>query len=117
LTALLNIGGVDIPTPSDLTIGIQDIVDAERNTNGNMVGELIATKIKLELSWKLLDVAQMKLILTAVDPFLFDVRYFDPKEGDFLTKKFYSGDRSVPMYDFLQGVPRYQNFKFNIVQQ
>ncbi|CAH1230668.1 hypothetical protein PAECIP111891_06716 [Paenibacillus allorhizoplanae] len=116
-TALLNIGGVDMPTPSDLSVGIQDIVDAERNTNGKMIGELIATKIKLELSWKFLDVTQMSQILKAVKPFLFDVTYFDPEEGDFLTKKFYSGDRTVPMYDFLQGIPRYQNFKFNIIEQ
>lgn len=117
MDALLNIGGVDMPTPSDLTVGIQDIDDMKRNTNGDMIGQRITTKIKLELSWKFLDVAQMSQILTAVDPLFFDVKYFDPKAGGFLTKKFYAGDRTVPMYDFIQGIARYKDFKFNIIEK
>lgn len=117
MTALLNIGGVDIPTPSEFTPGIMDISKAERNTNGTMIIERIATKVKLEMSWKYVTAEDLSTILTAVDPVFFEVTYLDPKSNSNLTKTFYCGDRTAPMMDYIDGVPRYKDLKFSLIQK
>ncbi|MDR6883110.1 DUF6711 family protein [Bacillus sp. 3255] len=114
---LLKIGGVEMPTPSECTPGIMDIKKAERNTNGTLISELIATKAKLDLTWKFVTQEQMTKILNAVAPNFFDVTYFDMKTGDFRTATFYCGDRTAGMIDFLDGVPRYKDLKFNLIER
>ncbi|NRF91526.1 hypothetical protein HQN89_10895 [Paenibacillus frigoriresistens] len=106
-----------MPTPSDFTVGVQDIKKAERNTNGTLISELIATKVKLDLSWKYVTQAQLTSILSAVAPNFFEVTYFNPVTGANRTATFYSGDRSVGMIDFLGGVGRYKDVKFNLIER
>lgn len=115
--ALLNISGVDLPTPSDLKVGIQDIVKAERNTKGDMIKEHIATKGKLELSWSYLSAADLALIFTAVMPNFFSVTYLDPQTNTMRTGTFYSGDRNAGMIDFKNGIARYKDIKFNLIER
>jgi hypothetical protein len=116
LAILLNIDGVDMPTPSACIPGIQDIKNAERNTNGRMISELIATKAKLDLAWSFVTQEQLTLILNAVAPNEFTVTYFDMKLGANRTAVFYSGDRTASMIDFKNGVARYKDLKFNIIE-
>ncbi|MDD9266048.1 DUF6711 family protein [Paenibacillus sp. GCM10023248] len=116
--ALLTIDGVEMPTPSDLTVSHQDLTkDPMRNTNGLLITEFIARKVKLELSWKFLDAEQMSQILNAIDPFYFEVTYIDPKTNSPATKTFYKGDRKMPMLDFIDGTPRYKDVAFNVVER
>lgn len=114
--ALITIGGVDIPTPADYQISILDISKASRNANGTMIIERVATKRKIELSWKKLSREQLSLILTAVSPVSFSVTYMDPKDNTYKSGYFYAGDRACPMLSFVNGVPVYKDVKFNIVE-
>ena len=41
---MIKINNVTIPSPSSLNVSVQDINKAERNTNGTMIIERIATK-------------------------------------------------------------------------
>ncbi len=116
MTALLNIGGIDMPTPSVYTPGIQDISQAARNANGTMIIERIATKRKLDLSWLFLTPAQLSTLLNAVSGVSFTVIYMDPQLNANRTATFYCGDRSVDMIDFQGGVPRYHGIKFSLIE-
>ncbi|SHJ51859.1 hypothetical protein SAMN02745163_02048, partial [Clostridium cavendishii DSM 21758] len=51
---MIKINGVVLPAPTDYQVSINDISNAERNANGTMIIERIATKRKLELAWKFL---------------------------------------------------------------
>ena len=115
--ALLKINGVDMPTPSGYLVGIQDISNAVRNARGNMIKEQIATKAKIDLSWIYLSAVDTAKVLTAVSGNFFTVEYLDPKANAFLTKTFYVGDRTAPIMDFLNGIPRYKDIKFNIIEK
>lgn len=115
--SLITIGGVVIPTPSDYSVGIQDISKAERNANGTMIIERIATKRKIELSWKLLSKEQLNQILNLVSPVFFQVTYVDPQVGGTKTGTFYAGDRNCGVLDFKNGIPRYRDIKFNLVER
>lgn len=115
--ALIKINGVDIPTPSDYTVGIMDISKAERNANGTMIIERIATKRKIELSWSYLDRTQLSQLFNAVSPVFFEVAYTDPQDGATKTGTFYAGDRKSGMIDFKNGIPRYKDVQFNLVER
>lgn len=115
--SLIKINGVEIPTPSSYDVGIQDISNAERNAIGTMIIERIATKRKLELSWGVLTKEETSYLLNAVSPVFFNVEYIDPQTGGVKSGTFYCGDRTVPMITFVNGVPKYRDVKFNIIER
>ncbi|WP_066316979.1 DUF6711 family protein [Bacillus sp. FJAT-29814] len=115
--ALITVGGVALPTPSEYQVDIMDISKAERNAAGTMIIERIATKRKIELGWALLTGAQYSQILNAVDPVFFTVVYFDPKDNSNKTGTFYCGDRPAPMMRFDNGVPSWKDVKFNLIER
>lgn len=115
--ALIKINGVAIPTPSDYSVGIQDISKAERNANGTMIIERIATKRKIELSWKSLNKDELSSILKLVSPVFFNVEYVDPQDNSLRTGTFYSGDRNCGMISFINEIPKYKDVKFNLIER
>jgi hypothetical protein len=115
--AIFKIDGVDMPSPSDLSMGIQDISKAERNARGTIIIERIATKDKIELQWNYLTAAQLAILLNAVAPVFFTVTYTNPRSGDLRTATFYAGDRTMGYIDFQNGVPRYKDIKFNVIER
>lgn len=114
---MIRINNVDMPTPSGYTVGIMDITNAERNSKGTMFIDLIATKRKLELEWRVLAQEDMTKVLNVLESSItFSVTYIDPKTGTNKTGMFYKGDRSIPMLDFLDGKARWENFKVNLIE-
>lgn len=115
--ALLKIEGVEIPTPSELKVSIQDISNAERNANGTMIIERIATKRKLELSWKYLSKEDLSAVFNAVANVFFTVEYIDPQDNETKTGTFYAGDRKAGALDFKNGSIRYKDISVNLIER
>lgn len=115
--ALITINGTPLPTPSDFDIGIMDISKAERNANGKMIIERIATKRKIQLKYKFLDRATMSTLLKAVSDTYFDVTYPDPQTNANRTGSFYCGDRNVGILDYFNSIPRYKDCSFDLVER
>lgn len=106
-----------MPAPSELSIGINDIVKAERNARGTMIKELITTKRKIEASWTVLTAVQMASLLTAVSANFFTVVYLDPQTNANRSASFYSGDRTVPVLFYKSGVPLYKDLSISLVER
>lgn len=115
--ALFTISGVAIPTPTDFQVGIQDISKAERNANGKMIIERVATKRKLFFTYSFVTEANAAKILTALAPTFYDVTYLDPQDKKIKTGSFYCGDRTLGMVDYRNGVARYKDFSFNLIER
>jgi hypothetical protein len=115
--ALVNVGGSDLPTPTSFDVGIQDISNAQRNAQGTMIIERIATKRTLTISYAYLDGATLSSILNLVSATYFNVTYLDPQTNGMRTGSFYCGDRALGMIDYQSGVPRYQNLKFELIER
>lgn len=115
--ALISINGVELPTPSSYQVGIQDINKAQRNARGTMIIERIATKHKIELSWKHLENDQLQQLLNLIKDTFFQVSYLDPQTATVVEGTFYSGDRKVPAMDYMNGQIRWKDIKFNIVER
>lgn len=118
---LLKINNISIPTPSEYSVGVQDISKADRIANGDIKIERIATKVKLEMSWNYLTSSQLSVLLNSVkgskaNP-TFPVHYWDPMTMTTITtKKFYVGDRTAGMYIFKDGNPTYVGVSFNLIE-
>jgi len=114
---MIKIDGIVIPAPSDLSVGIMDLSKAERNAAGTMVIDRIATKRKLELSWKYLSKEDLSELFTAVSPVFFTVEYIDPQENKKKIGMFYAGDRKARALDYINGTIRYKDITVNLIER
>ncbi|WP_438312213.1 DUF6711 family protein [Sporosarcina sp. FA9] len=114
---MIKVDGREIPTPSDYSVGIQDISKAERNANGTMIIERITTKRKLELTWNYLSKEDLSRVMSAVSPVFFQVEYLDPQTNSKKTGTFYSGDRNAGALDCINGTIRWKNIKFSVIER
>lgn len=94
--ALLTIGGVALPDPTEYKVTLQDL-DSD-NTTRSETGKLHRDRIragiyKIEVSW-VVTKAELKIITDAVAPARFSVSFFDPTKANYTTAQMYAGDRS-----------------------
>ena len=115
--ALIKVGGTALPDPTELQVGVMDISKAERNANGLMMIERIATKKKLEMKYSFVTDSELKTILQALSPAFFNVEYIDPVENGLRTGSFYCCDRNVGYVDYRNGIPRYKDLTFNLIER
>ncbi|MEK5038971.1 DUF6711 family protein [Sporosarcina sp. FSL K6-3457] len=114
---MLEINNIPIPTPSGFQVGIMDLSNAERNAQGDMLIDRIATKRKIELKWNHLSPHELSTVLQVINNVYFFVKYPDPLTGQFETKTFYVGDRTTPMYSFVDGTPVWKDISFNFIEK
>ncbi|MBU3226810.1 DUF6711 family protein [Clostridium algidicarnis] len=114
---MISINGAELPAPTDFQVGIMDISKAERNANGEMIIERIATKRKLELTWKNLSKEETSKLLKSVSPIFFNTTYIDPQDNSEKTGTFYCGDRTNGMLGFINGEPYWKSIKFNLIER
>lgn len=115
---MISINSVTMPTPSTCQVGTYDIVKADRNANGLMIIERIATKRKLELSWNYISQTNLATLLTAINTSVFfSVTYPDPQLNANNTITCYCGDRTAGMITYKDGVPLWKDIKFSLIEQ
>lgn len=115
--SILNVAGVDFPSPTELKVGVMDLSKAERNAKGTIIIERIATKQKLDISWKYLSAADLSTVLTAVSTVFFTVIYTDPVSNASRTATMYVGDRNMGYMDVKGGVIRYNDVKMDFIEK
>lgn len=114
------INGKEIKCPSTFNYTRQDYdLDSSRSVTGELVRQRICTKVKLELTWNAgaMDVESMAILLQAVDAEFFEVTYFDIHDGAMRTAMFYRGDIDAQMYSYINGVPVFDQIKFNLIEK
>lgn len=114
-----------LPDPRVLTVLLQDI-DAStttRSANGTMLRDRIcggaSAKRKIEIEWPPVNSADASKILQAMQAEFFYVSYPDPYTGAVRVAEFYTGDRSVPMYNYnLHGKGiLWEKIKVNLIER
>lgn len=116
------INEVEFPYPS-YESGLQTTittVDSARMADGVLRAKKIGRdQSKVELTWAALTAEQWsKMLKIFKDNFYFNIRYFDMVENDWITRRFYVGDRSAQpfMVDKNTGRPRYWlNCQANVI--
>jgi len=92
--ALMVIDGVEFPQPTEFSVEVEPIGRFERNANGNMVGDLIGTKMNLGCEWVLIEDEYFRKILNAVKPHFVKVRFLDPHTGQDVEKEMFLSPRN-----------------------
>lgn len=117
--SFITINGVEFnPASCQFEYETLDGENAGRALDGTAHRDVITTKIKINLSWNSITVIEMPRLLTALDSPFFTVRYFNPQQGEFVTGVFYCGNRSVPIYSFVNGQIKYDaGFSVHLIQQ
>lgn len=114
--ALITIGGVAMPTPAEFQVGIMDISKAERNASGRMIIERVATKRKLFFTYNYLTDSDASLLLKSIAPTSYSVTYYDPQDNQMKSGSFYCGDRQLGFIDYQNGIPRFKELSFNLIE-
>lgn len=116
---IVSVDGVAVRPPSSYQWGLQDVSepDAGRTEDALMHKLLITQKVKLQLAWQNITTEEASQILTAFNHEYIVVEYLDPMAGGYLTKTFYVGDRSAPMYNNTLYGGVWSNISFNIIEQ
>lgn len=116
------INEVEFPYPSNES-GLQTTittVDSARMADGVLRAKKIGRdQSKVELTWAALTPEVWSRMLKIFDEnFYFNIRYFDMVQNDWITRRFYVGDRSAQpfMVDKNTGRPRYWlNCQANVI--
>lgn len=116
---LLRVNKIAVKDPLSYQVSISDIdASANRNANGNLIRDRIATKYKIESSWSALQTDEMMTLLQAVREEFFEVEFFDPYTGSFTTATMYVGDRASPLaYATEAGEYVWENLKMNFIER
>lgn len=91
--------------------------NAGRTAGGKMVGDIVAYKMKLQITWPPLNRTQAALIDSAVSPSFFSVTFTNPAQNSRTTKTFYAGTPSYPVYSYVDGVKTYNGITVDIIEQ
>lgn len=111
-------GNTSLPAPAVFVWDEQDISakDAGRNEALTMKKKRKGQLRALTVEYKALNHAEGAAILQAFDPEYIDLEYFDAKAGDWITRKFYVGDRSAVSYNMRLGLWESIGFKLTRVE-
>lgn len=103
------------PVPSSLTVTYSDVdYNSGRTADGMMHRNRKGTKVSLDIEFPPMSPTKVKRVLRAVSAKKFSVKYLDPKANARITKSFYCGDRSVPVFNYGLGV--YDSMSFSLVE-
>lgn len=117
MEALITVNGVEYPDPDSYKPSIEPLGEWERNANGDLVGDLIAYKIKLTLSWGMLDGEKFQMLLNSQDPFFATVRYWDPRVNGYDTREFYASPQSGELALRTESKTFWKGVAFNLVER
>lgn len=115
---MFKVNGVVMPTPKQFKVNISDLDgDTNRNANGDLFRDRIATKRKIEIEYPPLTPSDISKVLKAIAPVFVTVEFPDPQEGTTLTKQMYAGDKSAPVYSCTNGVVKWEGLTFNLIER
>lgn len=114
---IVSVDGVAVPCPSSYTYNLEDTsaADAGRTEDGVMHKKRIGQVVGLDLAWQNIPTSAVSQILQAFNPEYITVVYLDAMQGTTVTKIFYVGNRSAPMYNARKGL--WSNVSFKIIER
>lgn len=114
---MLKIAGTTVKAPTELKIGRFDLTKSSRTASGKMVMELIATKKRVDITWKMLTDNELQKIIdtiTANKPF-FSLEY--PDAGGSKTMTCYAGDIVTSLWHTKNGVRYWEEVSIGFIEQ
>lgn len=116
------IDGITMPTlkKNGLTISKEKVwsENTGRAADGKVIGDLVAIKYKLQCEWPPLSRDDVAKIDRAISPAFFNVIFLDPGSNARITRRFYAGTPTYPVYNYVNGSGlTYNGVKVDLVEQ
>jgi hypothetical protein len=114
---MLKIAGITVKAPTELKVGRFDLSKSGRTASGKMVMELIATKRRVDVVWKMLTDSELQTIIdtiTANKPF-FSLEY--PDAGGSKTMTCYAGDVVTSLWHTKNGIRYWEEVSIGFIEQ
>lgn len=114
---MLKIAGITVKAPTELKVGRFDLSKSGRTASGKMVMEIIATKRRVDVVWKMLKDSELQQILdliTANKPF-FSLTY--PDAGGSKTMTCYAGDITTSLWHTKNGIRYWEEVSIPFIEQ
>lgn len=115
----LKLNGTDVSRlVKGLKIGYETLVadNSGRNANGDTVLDVINHKIKVYVTFRPMDDSDMKMLLAAIENYVFPVTFRDSKTNELKTITCYSGTPNVEYYWILDRQVLYKEFSLNFIE-
>lgn len=116
--AKIKVNGVLLPTPSDISVEIQDLDgDSIRPIATGVLwrNRIRSNMLKVTLTWNLKTFVDVMSILNAVTPAEFNVELYIPDHGIRGTKKMYAGNKKFNYVRTKVGL-KAQSFSFALIE-
>lgn len=110
------IAGVQVACPAMVKVGRFDLTKSNRTASGRMVMEYIATKRRVDVTWKYLPDADLQTILNVLaanKPF-FTLEY--PDAGGQQTMECYAGDISTTLWHTRGGTRYWEEVTVSFIE-
>lgn len=101
-----------------MRIGYETLVadTSGRNANGDSVIDIINRKVKVYVGFRSMDKSDMTLLLSAIQDYIVNVTYRDPKTNSNKTISCYTGTPEPDYYCILNGKVMYREMDLNFIQ-
>lgn len=108
-----------MPMPKGIEITIEKIwsKNAGRTAGAKMVGDIIAFKTKLKITWPMLSRERVAAIDAAITPAFFNVTFTDPRSNSRKTQSFYAGTPTYAVYSYAKGLKTYNGVGVDLIEQ
>lgn len=116
--ANFKINGKDIKNPSDFKLERYNVTNMERLANAEMVGDLIAKKLKFYFTYDAITASDLDNILDAIwetNKIFFDFEY--TYQGKKKTAKVYSGSIPAELHSAKSKEWVWKNVTFNLIEK
>ena len=115
---IFRIAGVKVKTPSlPLKFGEFDVTNRRRVASAKMVGDIIATKRRVDVFWKMIEDSELELILNTIranKPY-FTIEF--PVPGGQQTITCYNGDIYTSLWHTTNGVRYWDKVTISFIEQ
>ena len=114
---MLKIAGTTVKTPTELKIGRFDLSKSGRTASGKMVMDIIATKRRVDVVWKMLTDSELEKIIDTIaanKPF-FSLEY--PDAGGTKTMTCYAGDIVTSLWHTKNGIRYWEEVSIGFIEQ
>ena len=115
----IKVGGVEMPPIKKLSITREPIwaKNTGRSANGTMVGDVVAYKTKLQITFVPLSDNQAAVLSAATRPAFFNVEFHDPEDNKKKTLRMYAGSLPFEVYSYVEGLPRYVGTAISLIEK
>lgn len=114
---MLKIAGITVKAPTELKVGRFDLSKSSRTASGKMVMDIIATKRRVDVVWKMLPDDELQEIIDTIatnKPF-FTLEY--PDAGGTKTMTCYSGDIVTSLWHTKNGIRYWEEVSIAFIEQ